>query len=101
MMASVRCVVPGGSAGVDVDIFVKGESRCCRSCPATPPITQRLRLPATFLRAQNQWESMPNIRMMLNFSNDRAWRTFDVILRILEQFWLGLASWPPALLRAV
>jgi len=51
MMASVRCVVPGGSAGVVVDEadWAKDESRRGRLCVATSAITQRLRFPATFL----------------------------------------------------
>jgi len=50
-MASVRCVVPGGSAGVVIAEaeWAKDESRRERLCVTTSTITQRLRFPATVL----------------------------------------------------
>src|SRR5437879_11241668 len=58
MTARVRCVVPGGSAGV---VIGKAESR--GFCICTCSITQGLRLGATFLlislfaRSRRQWQN--------------------------------------------
>jgi hypothetical protein len=50
MMASVRCVVPGGSAGAYIDVGFRNDFRSdCRSSSGTPSITQRLGHSATFL----------------------------------------------------
>src|SRR5205823_6808538 len=48
-MASVRCVVPGGSAGGDDDACAADESSRGEFCIATHLITQGLHVPATFL----------------------------------------------------
>src|SRR5207245_10379007 len=51
MIASVRCVVPGGSAGVGMagKGSFENDSRRERSCVVTTIITQRPPFPATFL----------------------------------------------------
>src|SRR5256885_1741223 len=50
-MASVRCVVPGGSAGV---VITEAESREAGFCVCTPSITQAWRMGANLLRASNE-----------------------------------------------
>src|ERR1700744_3209295 len=61
-IANVRCVVPGGSDGVDT---LESESRAPCSCVCTSLITQRLRLWATTLLRLRQNRSDRNLPALL------------------------------------